>query len=330
MTALTAWALFAALAAVIGIAGYQLSRYADQVAELTGLGRNFVGIVMLATVTSLPELMSGVSAVAIVGDPNLAVGDVLGSCVFNLVLVVVLDVVYREGSVYKRATQGHLFSASLGMILISFTAFALLGGEKLPGFVLGHVGGFTALIPVLYLISLRALRRFEAQNASPPSEGEKGDLLRALAAFGISAAFVLIAGAALPFVAESIVHTMGWGSAFVGTIFLAFATSLPEIAVTISAIRLKAVELAFSNVLGSNLFNMVVLTVDDFFYLKGPLLRHVDPSHTLTALLAVMMTGLVSIALLLPPHRRVMNTVSMISVLLFGMFFLNAFLVWRG
>ncbi|MGZ8160856.1 MAG: hypothetical protein ACXWT4_18925 [Methylobacter sp.] len=82
---------FAALALVIGGSGYFLSLYGDVIAEKTGLGGTWVGIALLATVTSLPELVTGISAVTYVNVPNIALGDALGSCVFNLLLIVLLD-----------------------------------------------------------------------------------------------------------------------------------------------------------------------------------------------------------------------------------------------
>src|SRR3989338_4203238 len=114
MSILWVWLQFAGLALVISFAGYHLSYYADLISERTGLGRNWIGLILLSTITSLPELVSGVSAMAIAQTPDLAVGDILGSCVFNLTLVFVLDLLHREGSVYSRATQGHILAGALG------------------------------------------------------------------------------------------------------------------------------------------------------------------------------------------------------------------------
>jgi cation:H+ antiporter len=86
------WLAFALCAAAILVAGTQLSRYGDEIARLTGLGGTWIGMVLLATVTSLPELMTGLSAVTMAGAPEVAVGDVLGSCVFNLAMIALLDV----------------------------------------------------------------------------------------------------------------------------------------------------------------------------------------------------------------------------------------------
>ena len=120
------WIKFLFCLVVIGLAGARLSRYGDVIAEKTGLGRNWVGLVLMATVTSLPELVTGVSAVTVVGAPNIAIGDVLGSCVFNLLILVVVDYLYREESVYTRASRGHILAAGFGVVLIGLTGLSLI------------------------------------------------------------------------------------------------------------------------------------------------------------------------------------------------------------
>lgn len=328
MSIIWVWLQFVGLAAIIGFAGYHLSYYADAIAERTGLGRNWVGIVLLATVTSLPELMSGISAVRFADSPNLAVGDILGSCIFNLTLVFLLDVIHREGSIYSRATQGHALTGALGIILISFVGFAILVSDRFIEFDFHHVGGFSLAIPIFYLLSMRVLYSFERrQKKEPTKEDVQGGSPYAF--FILAAIVVVAAGAALPFVGQEIIEQMGWNAAFVGTIFMAFATSLPEIAVTIAAVRLRAIELAFSNVLGSNLFNVVILFIDDLFYTKGPLLQNVTAAHSVTAFSAVMMTGLVLVALVETPKQRILNTVSTLSALLLMIFLLNAYIVFK-
>jgi len=93
------WASLFACLAVIGVAGVRLSRYGDIIAEKSGLSRGWVGLILLATVTSLPELVTGLSSVTIAQVPDIAVGDIMGSCVFNLLIIVVLDFLYRKESV---------------------------------------------------------------------------------------------------------------------------------------------------------------------------------------------------------------------------------------
>jgi cation:H+ antiporter len=74
----------------IGFAGVRLSYYGDIIAEKSGLSRGWVGLILLATATSQPELVTGLSSVTVARVPDIAVGDIMGSCVFNLLLAVYL------------------------------------------------------------------------------------------------------------------------------------------------------------------------------------------------------------------------------------------------
>jgi len=107
------WCALAASLAVIAVAGVKLTRYGDIIAEKSGFSRGWVGLILLATVTSLPELATGLSAVTIAMTPDIAVGDILGSCVFNLLIIVLLDFLYRKESIYTRARQSNVLSAGL-------------------------------------------------------------------------------------------------------------------------------------------------------------------------------------------------------------------------
>jgi cation:H+ antiporter len=80
------WMQFAATALVIVFAGVRLARFGDVLGEKSGLGRSWVGVVLLAATTSLPELFTGIGATAVSALPDIAVGDVLGSCMFNLLI----------------------------------------------------------------------------------------------------------------------------------------------------------------------------------------------------------------------------------------------------
>ena len=111
---------------------------------------------------------------------------------------------------------------------------------------------------------------------------------------------------------------MGWSRSFVGTLFMAFVTTLPEIAVTLSAVRPRALDMAIGNLLGSNLFNVTVLAIDDIFYARGPLLADVSPVHAGTAVPATVMTGRVMIGLVMRPQGHALRFLNWISVELLG------------
>lgn len=286
--------------AVIGYAGYLLSRYGDIIAEKTGMSASWVGLVLLATATSLPELVTGISAVTAADAPNIAVGNALGSTVFNLAFLVILDALYQRETLYSRAAQGHILSASLGALLIAFAGFSLLLDHAGMSPALGHIGLYTPFFVLIYFVAMRIVYRYEKRtlNAYTEASAERypeTTLRQAITRYSMAAVAVIAAGSWLPFVARDIAELMGWGQSFVGTLLVAAVTSAPEIVVTISALRIGALDMAIANLLGSNLFNIIYLAVDDLFYTKGPLLAGVDSSHALTAFTAVMMSALATV-----------------------------------
>lgn len=315
------WGQFVFLAIIISFFGYKLSKLGDEISSITGLGRNLIGLILLASVTSLPELTTGISAVTVADNPNLAIGDIMGSCCFNLAAVVVLDVFYTKGSVYSRSTQSHILMCILGMTLIAFTGFML--ALKSSSYVyFRNMSLYTFIIPFLYFFSIYVIYKFE-KEVEKPEEKKEGNLTSVVMKFFFCSVVIVVCGIYLAKTAEKIIHVMDWNAAFVGTLFLAMATSLPEISVTISALRMNAAELAFSNLLGSNIFNFLILGVDDIAFKKGPLLKYADSSHVITAFSCLMMTSLVALALLKPPQTKILNTISGLSILIIFIYILN-------
>lgn len=317
---------FALCALLIGRAGYVLSESADRIARATGLTGGWVGLALLATVTSLPELASGISAVTWVDAPNLAVGNVLGACVFNLLFLAVLDLLQRRQPMYHHASASHLLSAAFGVVMLGFVAMSLVLGERAPA--LFNVGLYSPLLLALYLFALKSVFAHERAQAAAAPDGPADGLRREWWRFGIAAAVVLAAGTWLPELADRLAQQMGWSRSFVGTLFMAVVTTLPEIAVTLSALRLGALDMAIGNLLGSNLFNLTILAVDDLFYLRGPLLADAAAVHLGSAAAAVLMTGLVMVGLVLRPQGRVLRVTSWVSIGLLAAYGLNAAVVF--
>ena len=133
----------------------------------------------------------------------------------------------------------------------------------------------------------------------------------------------------LPFVAGRLAQVMAWNDSFVGTLFVSLATTLPELTVTVAALRMGAVDMAIGNLFGSNLFNLALVGIDDLFFIHGPLLSHVSPIHAVSALSALMMTGLAIAGLFYRPAGRVLGTVGWISILLLWIFVTNAYFLFR-
>lgn len=330
---LRVWLEFVFCVALIGYAGTLLSRYGDVISEKTGMSGSWVGLALLATVTSLPELVTGIASVTAANEPNIAVGDALGSCVFNLLILVILDLMMREESIYSRAHRGHVLSAGFGVVLIGFVGFSVLLAPH--GYVpaLGHVGLYTPIIVVLYLIAMQTVFRYGREHVEEYVEERvrlyDGVTLRqAVLRYAAAAAVVVGAGIWLPFVGVELARAMGWSNTFVGTLFVAFATSVPELVVTIAAMRIGALDMAIGNLLGSNLFDMLVIAVDDVFYTQGPILGHVSTTHAITAMSVLVMTGLAIVGLFYRPRKRVLRTAGWVSLALFTVYLLNAYVLY--
>lgn len=333
---------FAACAVLIARAGYVLSRSADALAKAHGWARGWVGLALLATVTSLPELASGISAVAFVEAPNLAVGNALGACVVNLLFLVVVDGLQRHQPMYREASATHLLSAGFGVVMLGFVALSLLIGERAPAVL--HVGVYSPMLLALYLLALRGVHGHEREAMviaaaaaaaaggpmAPSAPTDPGRTRQEWRRFGLAALVVLAAGSWLPEAADGLAQALGLSRSFVGTVLMAVVTTLPEMAVTLGALRLGALDMAIGNLLGSNLFNVVILAVDDAFYIRGPLLADAAPVHAGTAVTALVMTGLVIVGLVMRPQGRTLRAVSWISVGLTTTYLVNAALVYLG
>lgn len=326
-----AWLEFLIATAVIGVAGYQLSRYGDVIAERTGLGRTLIGVIMVATVTSLPELVSGLSAVVVVDVPNIAIGDALGSCIFNLLILLFLELGHARASIYTLAAQSHILSAGFGVVLIGIVALAVLVGEQTPA--LGHIGLYTPVILIGYAVAMRIVLQYELREARarpaalmPRYPGIT--LKRAVTGYLLAAAAVIAAGVALPFIGASLARQMGWNNSFVGTLFVAAATSMPELAVSLSALKLGALDLAIGNLLGSNLFDMVLIAVDDIAYTAGPIFAATSKAHAGTAISAMVMTGAVIASLFYRPADRMFRMFGWTGLFLLVIYAINSYILF--
>lgn len=328
---LGAWAQFAICALLIGYAGGKLARYGDIIGQKAGWSGNWVGLILLSTVTSLPELATGISAAGFANKPDIAAGDIFGSCAFNLLILAMLDTFYRKQPLYCGASQDHALSAAFGTALLSLAGAALVLGKRLDELAFWQVGISAPAVVIVYLLCMRAIGRQDSKHEqeAPEQEDDGVSLRRAITVYAISALVVVAAGGRLPFVAVRLAELMGWQDSFVGTLFVAAATSLPEVSVSVTALRLGQPDMAVSNLLGSNMFNVVVLAIDDLAYRSGPLLSHVSPLHAVTAFATLFMGAIVLAALLTRSHKRVLGTMSWHSIMVLIVFALSSYAQFR-
>lgn len=323
--------LFALAAALVWAAGSRLAGYLDSIADRTGMGQAFTGMLLMGTITSLPEI-SAVSTSAAAGNASLAVNNLVGSVAFNVVLIVAGDAALRGKAITAAIVQPiTLMQGVLVIIALVATSMAVVAGDV----AIGPVGGWTAGLALYgvgaFWLASRYARRTpwqtvekedrpaggkpagdgnggggEAQDGSPyrPSYAGvslRGLILRTLAAAGV----ILAAGYVLSNAAEAIAGLSGIREGFIGLILLAFATSLPELSSIIGAVRLGRYEMALGDVFGTNLLTVGLLLLADAIYAGGPILNRAGPFEAIAALLASILTGIYLIGLLEHEDRRV-------------------------
>lgn len=327
------WLSFALCVVIIGFGGVRLAIYGDTIADKTGLGGGWIGFMLLAPVASLPELASGVSAVTIAGSPDIAVGNALGSCIFNMLVLFILDLLSQRESLFLKASQGHILTAGLTLIMFGVMGFSImlaLAGETL---ALGWVGVSTPLILLGYAFSMRLVYHYERRAVQSYSEHDPdrypGMSLTGAIARYIAAALLVVGGSLwLPFVAKDMAVLMAWQESFVGTIFVAFITCLPELVLSVSAMRLGELDMAVGSLFGSNLFNILILAIDDAVYGRGPLLYGVSTLHLFSLFTVMAMTAIAIVGILYRPRRRLFNRVGLGSALLLAAYMVNSWAIY--
>lgn len=283
---------FIIAASIIVYSGSKLSKYADLMAESYGWGRMFIGIILLASVTSIPELMTGFSSVVLVDSPDLAVGDIMGSCAFNILIISMMDLFYNpRKSLTAAVSHGHIITASLGMILLALVGVAVLF-PNLFGHI-GWVGGYSFVFIIVYFIAIKIVYQYEKHKKTTTEEvltDHKLNRKSIVTLFLVHAIIVTITAMFLPYFGEKIAHTYSLDEGVFGTLFLAASTSLPEIVVSIAAIKMGITDMAIGNIFGSNLFNIAILAIDDIMYTKGPLLSFTGPKHIIPIIGTLIIT----------------------------------------
>jgi cation:H+ antiporter len=295
--------VFLASGIVVVLAGIALARHADAIAGATRIGRLWVGSVLLAGATSLPELTTDVFAVRL-GATDLAVGDLFGSSMANMLILAIIDLLPPRGRVLREAAFDHALAASLAIALNTVAAVLVV---LRPETSLWGVGPGSVVLFIGYLAGTRSVYRHAARErprtSVAPAERPRTALRPALIGFGGAAVAVFAAAPAFAWSAKGIAEISGLGNTFVGTWLVGLATSLPELVASIAAIRMGAFDLAVGNLFGSNALNMAIFLALDLAQ-PGNLFATIDPNHALSALAAVILMSVGLAAIVYRARRR--------------------------
>lgn len=307
------WIQLIAAAILILISSKYLVSSSAKIATKIGLGHTFVGIVLLATATSLPELATGISSITLANAPDLAAGAAFGSNIVNLLIVAIADVMWPRGPMLASVSRGPIIVAILGIaiILIATLSTAIHHWTE----ILDHwyISPLSIVLILFFLLATYIVYRIDntnddSDNSKKQDKGAKNkfdyETKRAFAFYIISALCIIGTSIWLAEVGDRLAETLQWEESFVGTQFLAISTSLPELATTIAALRLGNPEMAVANLLGSNLFNMgFILFADELALTGGSLWSSISISHVVTGLTGIFMTLIIVAALLIRQHH---------------------------
>jgi len=289
------WIVFLLSAAIVVFTSLQLAQYGDVIAVRTGLGGLFMGTLVVAAVTTLPEILVLWNAIA-AGVPALAIGGLLGSNMFNMLILSILDLTNHQQRILRQSSQRYALSATLAVLMI--TLVVLFIEMDLP-FVLRAgplaIGADSLVLVAMYVLGMSQIRKqSRSLYAAPADQSMEGlpGIWPSVIRFLLAAAVLVVVTPWMVDSANQIAETTGLGATFVGAALLAMVTSMPELVTTISAARIGAVDMAIGNLFGSNSFNMLLLGVVDLFLLNRHLFALIDDSFMLIGLLGLLMTVL--------------------------------------
>ncbi len=319
--------LFALAAVAIVFSAVFLTTAADIIATRMNLGRLWVGSLLLAGATSLPELATAVAA-ALAGSANLAAGNMLGANMLNMSNLAIILAVFGGRKVFQLlAPQQSLVAFSALSLTALATLFIVVGGS----FTVGVVSMAGVTIIVAYLVLSGILRRYSAglEEDEDESDGSSAHSLTwAWAVFTACAGVIFISGPLLAVTAQRIADLTGVGASFIGVLALAMVTTLPELTTTITAFRIGAHNMAVANMYGTNSFNIAALGFADLFYSGDSLFANQDPSNLAAGLFAVLLMSIGMVQILL---RRPLKRFSLIEPsppLFVGLYVFGLFMVF--
>ncbi|MEJ2522648.1 MAG: sodium:calcium antiporter [Gammaproteobacteria bacterium] len=298
-------ALFVAAALVIAWGGVRLTRKAEYLARVTGLGQAFLGAVVIGAITSLAGTVTSVTAAA-TGHPDLAVSNALGGIAAQTTVLVIADILYRDVNLeHAAAAEANLLQGVLLILLLAIAQLAMAG----PDISWLGIHPATPILAVTYLLGVRMVSRahqhpmwYPRRTAATSSEPEEARGLEDsstpadwIAVLGLTV-MVAAAGWVVARSGLAIAAATGVSESLVGTLFTAVVTSLPELVIAVAAVRRGAVNLAVGNIIGGNTFDVLFLGLSDIAYRPGSVFHAVKPVSAFwvalcMALMAVLLLG---------------------------------------
>lgn len=267
------YAAYLLVAAAVTFLSIKAADYVDWIDKKTSLSGAFIGGIMLSAVTSLPELFTSISSTLLLNEPGLCIGNILGSDLFNLLVLAVLVIVYSRSFSQASTASGH--QIVLLTVIAGYTAIVLnmLG---ILNFDLFTVNITSILLMICYIISVKFLSG-EESSSSDDGDDIPLTLSQILFRFVLVSIGIVVLSILISKTTDIISDRLNLGKGLAGALFMGIATSLPELSSTISLFRKKNYDIAVGNIVGSNIFNLIILSVCDVLYTGTGLYDFSDP-----------------------------------------------------
>jgi len=302
--------LFLVSTLVIAIAGTKLTRTADQLADLTGWGEALFGAIFLGGTTSLPGIATSVVA-AYNGHPQLAISNAIGGIAAQTLFLSIADISYKKTNLEHAAAS--FANLMQGILLIGLLAFVLIGMSG-PDVTVFHIHPFSFLMIILYILASRLISKAKdrpmwspritlatVQDIPDRRNIETLSLKKVALRFALLAVIVTGAGYAIAKSGIAIANQTGLSETMVGALFTAISTSIPELIVSLAAVRQKALTLSVGNIIGGNTFDVLFVAFADIAYNRGSILHAISSNQVYVVALTMMMTSILILGLL---HRE--------------------------
>jgi len=278
------WIQFIICAAAIIASGYKMTVFADEISKKTGLSSGLMGMLILAFITSCPELATALSSISIVNAPDLAIGDLVGANAFNIFAIALLGVLCGKGSILRRQSKIDIFTAALAVLMLIVVIASIRLGSIAEIF---HTSLGSIIIGVLYIGGIVFIYKRETHAAPREREG----ITTALKSkFAIAALIIIASGVWLARIGKNISVAYDLNEMYVGVLLIAFATTMPEFVVSLTALKQNSISMATGNLLGSNIFNIFIITILDAFLRRGNFFTYVSGTNILVGLFAITLT----------------------------------------
>ncbi|MGR9071470.1 MAG: sodium:calcium antiporter [Gammaproteobacteria bacterium] len=322
-------AAFAGVAAVIGWFGIKMTKTARDLAHNTGLGEALMGALFIGASTSLSGITTSVSAAA-AGYAELAVSNGLGGIAAQTVFLAIADIVYRRANLeHAAASAENLFMSAFLLTLLGIHALAL----SIPAVSIFAVHPASLILVISYVFGVHLLARTHDMpmwlprktTDTPPepadnSRRRRRQLWRLWLRFTGYAVVVALAGWSLAALAIPLGVQTGLSHGVVGGIFTAVSTSIPELVVAITAVRMGALNLAVGDIIGGNAFDTLFVAASDFAYREGPIYAAFSRAEQFWLANSMVMTGVLLMGLIYR-ERHGPGNIGLESVILLVLYF---------